>query len=217
MKDMEESPSPQTAYGKGSVPPARVVTHSHLDDGSESIQVGSEEFRSSSNMGSDIHQQQFEGDPAQGEDEVLQVCRSLRGALRSRGETWGRFERKPGPTDDVDAISRDTAGNTLRVQVTRVERRAWKTLAQQDKAEAARRPEDLADDIRVAIEDKSRKHNDAQRADLLLALDALRSPAHTHQKVVDYFIANHRVWAASLRYREIWLVGPTDALSYPLC
>jgi hypothetical protein len=104
------------------------VAHSH-HDGSESIVVGSEEFRSVSVAGGEDHRQDFHGRPAQNEEDVLQVCRSLRAALRREGEVWGPFSVPPAPADDVDAVAENDPGAVLRVQVTRVERAAWGTLA----------------------------------------------------------------------------------------
>lgn len=195
----------------------RVVTHSHFDDGSELIVVGSEGFRSSSGAGGRAPRQDFEGSPAQGEEDVLQVCRSLRAALALQGETWSPFCQTPSPQDDKDAVASNEAGAELRVQVTQVERAAWRTLAQAHKATSQRSVEELAADIRTAVESKARKHSPAQRSKLLLALDAIRSPGHVHEPVPARFLADHGQWAAGLGYRAIWLVGPTAVLTRRLC
>jgi hypothetical protein len=81
-----EAPA-QTAHARVNVPSPRVVTVSHYPDGSEEIVVGSEGFRSSSITGG--QRQDFKGRAAQGEEDVLQVCRSLRAALEREGESWG--------------------------------------------------------------------------------------------------------------------------------
>jgi hypothetical protein len=198
-----------------SVPPARVVTHSHHHDGSESIVVGSEEFHSSSVAGREDHRQDFHGRPAQNEEDVLQVCRSLRAALRRQGEVWGRFSTPAAPTDDVDAVAEDDAGAVLRVQVTRVERVAWGSLALSGQTTLQRNAEELAADIRAAVE--SKLYPLPQRRELLLALDAIRSPAYVHDEVVAAFLATHGEWAAGLGYWAIWLVGPTADLTRRLC
>lgn len=106
-------------------------SHSHHDDGSESIVIGSEEFRSSSTSGPSGEHQFFEGEPPQGESDVLQACKVVRQILAEQGEVWGPFQLQPPPTDDVDAFAENEPGERLAVQVTRVERAAWKELAQQ--------------------------------------------------------------------------------------
>jgi hypothetical protein len=50
----------------------------------------------------------------------------------------------------------------------------------------------------------------------VLALDALRSPGHVMPQVVHDFRTRHSDWAQCLGYSEIWLVGPTAALTYRL-
>jgi hypothetical protein len=204
------------AEALASVPPARAVSHSHHHDGSESIVVGSEEFRSSSIAGREVHRQDFHGRPAQNEEDVLQVCRSLRAALRREGEVWGRFSVPPAPADDVDAVAEDEAGAVLRVQVTRVERAAWGALAHSGQTTLERNAEELVTNIRAAVESKLR-YSPPQRRELLLALDAIRSPAYVHDTVVTALLATHGAWAAGLGYRAIWLVGPTADLTRRLC
>lgn len=207
---------PETAHARVSLPPPRVVTHSRFDDGSESINVGSEEFRSSSITGSDDQRQDFHGRPAQGEEDVLQVCRSLRAALQREGEAWDSFSLPPSSQDDVDAIAQDGTGGVLRVQVTRVEHAAWERLARDRQATLQRTIGERVADIRAAVESKSKRYPPAQRSKLLLALDAIRSPGHVHDAVVEAFLRDHGQWAAAVGYRAIWLVGPTAALTRQL-
>jgi hypothetical protein len=192
------------------------VAHSHYDDGSESIEIGSEGFRSSSVTGGQVQRQDFHGRPAQGEQDVLQVCRSLRAALQDEGEVWGPFSPAPTSRDDVDAIAENSAGDVLRVQVIQVEQVAWEPLGRHGHATLQRTVEELTAAIQAAAESKLRKYPDAQRGNLLLALDAIRSPAYVHDAVVDAFLADHRDWIASLGFRAVWLVGPTAALTRQL-
>jgi len=202
---------------RGSAPSPRVVTHSHFDDGWEEIVVGSEGFRSSSGIGGQDRRQAYQGRPAQGEEDVLQVCRSLRGALALHGESWGPFSSAPSSQDDVDAVARKDAGAELRVQVTQVERVVWGAVAQAGQATSQRSVRELVADIQTAVESKSNKHAPAQRGKLLLALDAIRSPGHVHEPVPTASLADHGQWAAGLGYQAIWLVGPTSELTRRLC
>jgi hypothetical protein len=213
----DAAPVAETAHARVSVPSVRVVTHSHFDDGSELIVVGSEGFRSSSGAGGEDRRQGFQGRPARGEEDVLQVCRSLRAALALHGESWGRFSRASSSHDDVDAVARNDAGAELRVQVTQVERVAWGTLAQAGQATSQRSAEDLVADIWAAVQSKAKRHSPVQRSKLLLALDAIRSPGHVHEPVPTRFLSDHGPSAARLGYRAIWLVGPTAALTRRLC
>lgn len=204
-----------TAEAVVTAPSPRVATYSHYPDGTEEITVGGEGFRSSSIAGGNDQRQEFHGRPAQNEEDVLQVCRSLRAALQREGQVWGRFSLPPARTDDADAVAEDDAGAVLRVQVTRVERVAWGTLAQHGQATLQRSIDVRVADIRAAVE--SKLYPDAQRRKLLLALDAIRSPGYVEDPVVAAFLAAHGAWAAGLGYRAIWLVGPTAELTHRLC
>jgi hypothetical protein len=212
----------ETAHARGSALSPRVVTHSHYPDGTEEIVVGSEGFRSSSVAGVQGQRQDFQlpddGRPAQNEQDVPQACRSLRAALNRKGGTWGPFSLWLSSADDVDAIAKDAAGAVLRVQMTQVERAAWSRLIRDRQVTLRRSVLELAVDIRAAVESKSnKKYSPVQRSKLLLALDAIRSPAYVQEAVVTAFVINHGEWAAGLSYRAIWLVGPTAELTRQLC
>jgi hypothetical protein len=127
----------------------------------------------------------------------------------------GPFSLPSTQADDADAVAEDTAGAVLRVQVTRVERTAWRTLAQSGQATFDRGIEERVADIQAAVE--SKLYPEPQRRKLLLALDAIRSPGHVEDSVVVAFLAAHGAWAAGLGYRAIWLVGPTTELTHQLC
>jgi hypothetical protein len=213
----DAAPVAETARVRVTVPPVRVVTHSHFEDGSELIVVGSEGFRSSSGAGGSDRRQDFQGRPAQGEEDVLQVCRSLRGALALEGKIWDRFSLTPSSADDVDAVARNDAGAELRVQVTQVERTAWKMVAQAGQATSQHSVVELVADIWTAVKSKAKQHSPAQRSKLVLALDAIRSPGHVHEPVPTRFLVDHGQSAAGLGYQAIWLVGPTAELTRRLC
>ena len=77
-----------SAHATASAFSPRVATHSHYPDGTEEIVIGGEGFRSSSRAAGEDRRQHFQllGDrrPAQKEQDVLQACRSLRGALHRK-------------------------------------------------------------------------------------------------------------------------------------
>jgi hypothetical protein len=215
---------PGTAHAKAEVPQARVITESHHPDGTASTVVRAGDFVASSVTGGGQQRQDFQGRPSQGEQDVLQVCRSLRFALEREGEVWGRFGQPRGRPDDVDAVARNAAGDRLQVQVTRIERAAWEVLGRHGQATLQRGPEELAAAIRAALESKGDPSPQRrggiparQRSEILLALDAISSPAYADEAVVAAFLAGHREWAAGLGFRAVWLVGPTVALTRRLC
>jgi hypothetical protein len=215
---------PEEIRVKVEVPTTRVIAESDHPDGTASTVVQAGAFVASSVTGGGQQRQDFQGRPSQGEEDVLQVCRSLRYALKREGEDWGHFGLPRGRVDNVDAVARNGAGDRLQVQVTRIERAAWEVLGRHGQATLGRGPEELAAAIRAAVESKgdpSPQHRGGipagQRPEILLALDAISSPAYAHEAVVAAFLAGHREWAAGLGFRAVWLVGPTVALTRRLC
>jgi hypothetical protein len=164
--------------------------------------------------------QPFKGRPAERKDHVLQVCRILRTALNDHGDTWGSFSAPPAPADDpadgIVATATDQAGVVLRVQVSRVDRPAAKTMARGDAVVRRRSVGQRVTDIRRAMDAQIRHHPAAGNGELLLALDAIRSPEHVEPAVVQAFLAAHHASIAPLGYRAIWLVGPTGDMSHRL-
>jgi hypothetical protein len=197
----------------------RAVKHGRFPDGTEKISVsaGDESWGSASVSVGEDQTQDFHGEVAQNEDDVLQVCRTLRSELNVQGGRWSRFRSAPGETSDVDAIADDESGGPpMHVQVTRVERGAWAILAREKKPRLHLTKAELADGIRSAVELKTGKYPPAQRAQLVLALDACRSPAYAMAEVVEIFRLAHQEWLDELGYRAVWLVGPTGALTTQL-
>jgi hypothetical protein len=189
------------------------TAHGHGAAGSESIDVGSEGFRSSKVTG-DNPRKPFQGRPTRHKDDVLQVCRILRTALNDQGGTWGSFSEPVPPAKHADATAADSAGSVLRVQVSRVERASLKTMARGDPIIRRRSVGQRVTDIRVAVDSGARRHPTAERSESLLALDAIRSPEHVERTVVDAFLRAHQTYVAGLGYGAIWLVGPTGEMSY---
>ena len=202
----------QTAHAVATALPPVVVTESRPDDGTELVTVSSVSFRSTSETGFERDQQRFSGRPPQNEEDVLQVCRALRTALSREGAACGRFRVLGDRLDDVDAIANCQNGRLVRVQVTRIERSVWRDLAIHGIAESDRSPEMLADDVVVAIKSKL-LYPRAQRGRMILALDAMRSPGHSHAAVVQAFLAGRSAWLTDLGFEMVWLVGATASLT----
>lgn len=205
----------QCAMGSGTVLQPTVVTHSHPGDVGEQIDVGGPRYRSSSVADPEGGRQVFDGEPPLHEQDVQQVCDTLREALAQAGEYWNRFRVQP-ETSDVDAVAEDGHGGRLRVQVTRAEQGAWGEVARSGRAESVETDERRAAAIWDAITKKSTRIPPRQRAQLVLVLDAIRTPGYLRGTVIEVFRAYYRDQAANLGYIAIWLVGPTAALTYQL-
>lgn len=168
-------------------------------------------------MAGDNIQQEVIGRAPQGEDDTAHVCARLVRVLNAAGAAWG--ELGPGQ-EPADCLSLDSSGNQLAVQVVRADSAParWRTLAQQGRAEDVGSAADRAKDLRTAIAKKAAEDviPTALRADLVLALDASRLPAHAFPATASSFVALYGEWARGLGFASIWVVGPTDALVHRL-
>jgi hypothetical protein len=206
----------QAATISAVAPPGTVVAHSYPGEAREQIDVGAPTYRSSSTASPGGGRQVFDGEAPLNEQDVQEVCDVLREALDGVGEYWGRF-RVPREISDVDAIAKDGYGNSLKVQVTRVERTIWGEVGRTGKAESVETDERRAAAIWEAISKKSRKIPPRQQAQLVLVLDVMRTPVYVRNSVVKEFRTRYGDQAAKLSYLAIWLVGRTSALTYQLC
>src|SRR6266516_3714229 len=118
----------RSAMGSGTASQPTIVAHSHPGDAQERMEVGAPTYRSSSVVDPEGNRQVFDGGPPLHEEDVQQVCDTLRDALAQVGDYWGRFRVQP-ETSDVDAVAEDGHGRRLQVQVTRVEQGAWEEVA----------------------------------------------------------------------------------------
>jgi hypothetical protein len=215
-KDRAHEAPAQPAVVQASAHSPRTVGESNFHDGTTEVNVGHPDFRSTARAGPQGSQQTFQGTGgAQGEEDDLEVCESLRGALNRGGGTWQKFMRTE-HVDEIDAFSTDKTGKRLNVQVTRVERTAWAQLARSGAASARQSVDVRVGVIRTAIGDKSQQLPGALKANLVLALDAIRAPGHVETAVVEAFKGKYQQWAAAQGFDQVWLVGPTDRLTYRL-
>lgn len=203
------------AIASGTAPQPTVVAHSDPGDAREQIAVGAPTYRSSSAADLDGGRQVFDGEPPLHEQDVQQVCDTLREALAQAGDHWDRFHMQP-ETSDVDAVAEDDHGGRLQVQVTRVEHGAWEEVARTGRAESVETDERRAAAIWDAIAKKSTRIPPKQRAQLVLVLDAIRTPGYLRSTVIEVFRARYRDQVSNLDYIAIWLVGPIAALTYQL-
>jgi len=97
-----------------------------------------------------------------------------------------------------------------------VDTELWKTLNLEGKIERKENSTVLAKQIKSAIEAKARKIPTASRPRLVLALDATRLPAMGFDAVVEDFRSKWSAWASKLGFGSIWLVGPSESLTWQL-
>ncbi len=86
----------------------------------------------------------------------------------------------------------------------------WSGIVQQESAQ-------LADDICTQIEKKRTRCPERDRNNIILLVDAIRSPAHTTQAVIAMLRQPPRSdYLASTGYREVWLAGANKDLTFRL-
>src|SRR5262245_10084624 len=123
------------------------------------------------------------------------------------------------PDSDDDAISRNTeTGERLAIQVVRanIDTGFWFELAQQQTATIAKTANELTNMFLEAVTKKKVRTPAQQRAVSVLAIDANRCTCFILNSVRNLIVAKHGAHLSALRYRSIWLVGPSADLTYQL-
>lgn len=160
----------------------------------------------------------IQGRSRKNEEGNLEVCKILLDRLNQEGGCWRdlRNVAEEGAREErgVDCEARDDT-EVLAIQVTRAEREGnvWKRLAQTSETSAKLSAEEAADSLRNAIDKKARKTPLAQRAEIILALDATETVSHTFEPVLRSFAERHGSWARSLNFRGMWIIGPNVSLT----
>jgi hypothetical protein len=196
-----------------------VIADSNLPDGSKETVVSSADFRSTTRSTPAGTSHEFSGQPVRGEHDVLQVCEVLHEALRRRGVTVvGKFRKPTGRERGIDAAGRTVDGLVLRVQVIGVIRQATMTqLGREGRASSGKNDLQLADEICDAVTRKTARYPATQRNEMVLALDAIRSPGHATRAVVEALRTGRCKNRLQLSgFQSIWLVGPTADRTYQL-
>ena len=88
-------------------------------------------------------------------------------------------------------------------------------LGRSDSAESKKSTADLGDDICSAIKGKL-GYAPPLRAGLILAVDAIRTPAHATPPVADWVRANCASLLGESGFHAIWLVGPLGTMTFKL-
>jgi hypothetical protein len=163
------------------------------------------------------------GKSPQGEEDTLSACRILVAVLNKAGGDWDEPTYEPTKEDgvvDCQAVDRQSKGKKLHVQITHadVDPQFWLTLSRDGVIEGNKTPEALVEVIKSAIDHKAnhRKIPKANRQGLLLALDATRLPALSFDAVAEAFRSRWGPWAHTLGFDSVWLVGPSESLTWQL-
>ena len=196
--------------------PAAVAHEPHGGpNGEEVIRVGSVEYRATANDGV-VVVHGYTGEPPQNETGVQQACDNFTGALQAQGEVWPRFVLHN--VRGIDAISTRPTGEELKVQVTRpLPGESWRDAHSAGNFERHEPTVELVAHLSEALQRKFDKYTSpppVQLDEIVILLDATLTPAHTLQAVRRLFDASCRTWAAALRFKQVWVVGPTASLTY---
>lgn len=145
------------------------------------------------------------------EDGALEMCARLVQTLNKRGGDWSVAIKGK---QDIDGYSTDSAGNKLQMQVVRASNnnRLWQVVNEAGSATIDYIASTAAREMIDAILKKSGKYPAEQKKQLLLVLDAARTPSHTFQQVIDAFRTQHLQACQEAGFAQVWAVGPQDSL-----
>jgi hypothetical protein len=146
------------------------------------------------------------------------VNRSRRHSVVEVSRLRANSARPPGREGGIDAEGHTVDGAVIRVQVTGVIDQA--TMAQLGRDGRASSQQDvvqLADEISNAIRRKIASYPAIQQNEVVLALDAIRSPGHASSAVAqEVRKCLCKEVLGSSGFQAIWLVGPKADLTYLL-
>ena len=162
---------------------------------------------------------ELRGRPSQGEGATLDACEALRRTLEHRGERLYPVHLAD-PHDDCDCVIQDPVNAArIRIQVVRADSRQqpWRNLGASGLHEDPMMSlQTAAERIRATIQAKADRLVEAQRRNLVLALDATTTSALALGPVVREFRDASMSWCRALGFISIWLVGPSNATTYRL-
>jgi len=154
------------------------------------------------------------GIKSEGEHLTLDTAEILARRLNSNGDTWAAPKRL-GLNDGDDCEALDTRGPhwrypPLRVQVTRPKMPDgfWQGITEGSSVPPGR-AQNLARALWDAIEDK----RPSKPQNVILAINAIRTPWFIQIEIVEAFRRQHSHDARQVGFREIWVVGPTETLT----
>jgi hypothetical protein len=162
----------------------------------------------------------FTGPTSIGEEGTLEVGRVLTIVLNAADPGWiAPTALATEPHIDIYISNTDTARPPMAIQVVRaiVDPTHWKQIALLGGDNQVGVPvQELAAHMRRAIELKVSKIDEAVRPSLVLALNAIDTPAIAFGAVVEEFRTVFGNWAREQHFEAIWLVGPNLNLTHRL-
>ena len=155
------------------------------------------------------------GSSPQGEESTLDACKILVNKLNSCGANWSDPSLTENGHVDCQAVDAHDHKILLKVQVVRafLNSNFWQVLNTQGSSKF--QAEDgavLAEKLEETIKHKAERIPANARSSLVLALDATLFPALPFDCVIEEFRSSYGVWADSIGFAAIWLVGPINDL-----
>jgi len=152
------------------------------------------------------------GIKSEGEDLTLDTTEILVRRLNADDATWGKPKRLP-ENDGDDCEAPDTRGRgypPLRVQVTRPKMPDgfWKGITAGSNV-----PPGTAQEAARALLDAIENKRPPKPGDVVLAINAIRTPWFIQTPIVEAFRRHHGQDARQVGFREIWVVGPNETLT----
>jgi hypothetical protein len=152
------------------------------------------------------------GKKSEGEDLTLETAEILVRRLNAGGATWGKPKQLPQNEGD-DCEAPDTRGRRypfLRVQVTRPKMPDgfWEGIVAGPNV-PPRPTQEAARALWDAIENK----RPPKPENVVLAINAIRTPWFIQTSIVEAFRRHHGQDARQVGFREIWVVGPNETLT----
>ncbi len=159
-----------------------------------------------------------------GETGVLDTCKELIKKMNSEGSNWGEPEdlsKKGGKHEQgIDCVAEDTTNSEikLQMQVTRAitDQDYWKDLSPKRGVEIETTYEQCANELFDTIMKKAKSMTPDIRKDITMVLDASIAQYLGHEAVVSKFQELYGTKIQALRFKEVWVVGHDEDLTYRL-
>lgn len=96
------------------------------------------------------------------------------------------------------------------------DQRIWRQLSQTRTATVTTTIENAVDQLLERAVGKSQKVSHEQLADTILAIDAMDVASYALRAVIDNFRLRHRLTLQQIGFKEVWVVGPLENLTWRL-
>jgi len=160
-----------------------------------------------------VYDIKINGESRQGEDGKNKIGENLMKKLNLLGSEILSF-KEPLSETGIDIVLYKAIG-FIDVQITKAHQQDWKKLNIKGIIKSSFTKQALANNLKKSITNKliiPKK----QRKNLILALDALETPAYCFKGVINEFNMLHGKSISSLGFKEIWVVGPSVSLTVRL-